>query len=166
MEDLAQLKRLATYCGAFCGECGIYKGRVYAMVSQDFREIIEAAGYSDWLPRFVKLDFDFEDFLKGVEYFSKEDSECYCQEPCKKGGGAPCEIRPCAKEKGIEICYECKEFPCEKLSWILEKHSDRLEDYERFKKLGWAEWMKFHLKRAVKGYAVATRKYYGRAWTE
>lgn len=116
MKEFDQLKKLATYCGSFCGECGILKGRIYAMVAQDFKEIIEAADYSDWLPKFVKLDFDFEEFLKGVEYFSKEDSGCYCQEPCKEGGGAPCKIRPCAKEKGIEICYECEEFPCEKLS--------------------------------------------------
>lgn len=162
MTEIAEQKDLVGYCGAYCGECGMYKGRIYAKVAKDFSEILRAADYADWLPKFVKLDFNFEDFLKGVEYFCNENAGSYCQEPCKEGGGAPCKIRPCAEERGIKICYECEDFPCAHLSWILEKYPDKLEDYERFKKLGLKRWKRFHAKRAEQGYAHTTRKYYAR----
>lgn len=164
--NIDDAKKLIGYCGAYCGECGMYRGRIYAMVAREFLEILKASDYPDWLPKFVKLDFNFEDFLKGVEYFSKEDAESYCQVACKEGGGAPCKIRPCAKERGIEICYECKDFPCEHLSWILEKYPDKLEDYERFKKLGLKGWLEFHAERGEKGYAHTTRRYYTEAKSE
>jgi hypothetical protein len=106
------------------------------------------------------LNFKFENLQKGLEFFANEKSEAYCRVPCKSGGGAPCKIRPCAKERGIEICFECKEFPCENFSWVLKKHPDKSEGYKRYKKLGLDGLIKFYLERAEKGYASGTRKYY------
>jgi len=160
MAGIKRQENLIGFCGAYCGECGMYRGRIYARIAKDFLEILKASDYADWLPNVMKLDFSFEDLLKGLGYFSKKDAGCYCQEPCKEGGGAPCKIRPCAKERRIDICYECEDFPCEHLSWILEKYPDRLEDYERFRKLGLEEWARFHMERGAKGYASATGKYY------
>jgi len=113
MAGIKRQENLIGFCGAYCGECGMYRGRIYARIAKDFLEILRASDYADWLPNVMKLDFSFEDLLKGLEYFSKKDAGCYCQEPCKKGGGAPCKNRPCAREKGVEICYECEDFPCE-----------------------------------------------------
>jgi hypothetical protein len=62
--------------------------------------------------------------------------------------------------RGLEICYECKDFPCEHFSGFFEKHPEKLEDYERFKHLGFERWVRFHAERAEKGYTNATRKYY------
>ncbi|MCJ7570271.1 MAG: DUF3795 domain-containing protein [Candidatus Thermoplasmatota archaeon] len=147
----------------------MYRGRIYAKIAQEFLEVIKAAGYPDELtinPKSVKPDFDFNEFLKGVKYFSKEDSGAYCQEPCKQGGGVSCKNRPCARERGLEICYECKDFPCEHFSWTLEEYPEKLKDYERFKKLGFEGWIRFYAERAEKGYANATRKYYAQAKKE
>jgi len=163
MVDINEAKKLIGYCGIYCGSCGMFRGRIYSKIAQDFLEVIKAAGYPDEITinqKGVKPDFDFDEFLKGIEYFSKEDSAAYCQEPCKKGGGVPCKNRLCAKERGLEICYECKDFPCEHFSWTLEKSPEKAKDYERFKKLGFEGWIRFHAERAEKGYSNATRKYY------
>ena len=80
----------------------MFRGRIYAKIAKDFLEFIKAAGYPDEITinqKGVKPDFDFNEFLKGVECFSKEDSTSYCQEPCKKGGGVQCKNRLCAKER-------------------------------------------------------------------
>ena len=132
-------------------------------MAQDFLEVINAAGYPAELtinPQGVHPDFDFNEFLKGVEYFSKENSGAYCQVPCKQGGGVACKHRPCARERGVEICYACNDFPCEHFSRTLETYPEKRKEYERFKKLGFKEWIRFHAERAEKGYANATRKYY------
>jgi hypothetical protein len=119
-----------------------------------------ATGYSKWLPEAIKLDFNFDEFMKGLEYFSKVESGPYCQVPCKEGGGPPCRRRPCAQEKGIEICYDCDDFPCKYMDWGSRSKSEKIEDCERYKKLGLEGWLKFHIERAEKGYLQTTRKYY------
>ncbi len=163
MAGIKQQEDLIGFCGAYCGECGMYRGRIYARIAKDFLEILKASDYADWLPNVMKLDFSFEDLLKGLEYFSKEHAGCSSQEPCKKGGGAPCENPSCAEERGIAICYEGEDFPSENFDWILEKYPDYLEDYERFKKLGLKGWLRFNAKRAKQGYARTTGKYYARS---
>ncbi len=30
-----------------------------------------------------------------------------------------CQARPCAREKGVELCADCEEFPCKKVSGLL-----------------------------------------------
>ncbi len=76
-------------------------------------------------------------------------------------------MRECAKKKGIEICFECSEFPCKNLSQFEEKEQlGILKEYENFKKLGMEEWIKIQIQKAEKGYCEATKKYYTKAMTE
>jgi hypothetical protein len=166
MTNINDVKKLVTYCGGFCGACAIYKGRIAAMVAQDLMEIIKFAEFADWVPKFEKIDFNFDDFLEGLKYLCDEKAGPYCRAPCKEGGGAPCKIKLCAKEKGIEICFDCEDFPCGHFSWLLEKYPEKLEECKRYKKLGLEEWINFHLERAKKGYASSTKKYYTQAKNE
>ncbi len=163
--DINKAKKLIGYCGSFCGTC-MLKGRIYEDVAKDFWEMLKASDHPNWVPKFEKIDFNFDDFMKGLEYFSNADSGPYCQAPCKEGGGAPCKCRPCAKERGIEICYECKDFPCEHLSWILERNPEKMDDYETFKKLGLKDWLKSHIEKSEKRYLSCTHKYYTKPQTE
>lgn len=153
--------RLVAYCGLHCGECGTYQGKFFRMLSRELKELIEARGDPDWVPRFGGVDFNYEEFLKGLTYYTKLKSGCFNENPCKGGCQIPgCTIKPCAKERGVEICFECDEFPCEKFSGFLERHPDHKMEYEEFKKLGRDEWLKIHAQRVGRGYCRATNKYY------
>lgn len=161
MENTTEIKKLVGYCGIYCGGCGMYKGRIIAKVADDLKELIEAHKYPEWVPKFGGIDFKFGEFQKGLAYFTKEESGCYCQEPCKEGGGVPgCEIRECAKKHGVEICFRCNDYPCRYLFQFLRKHLEIAEEYERFKRLSMEEWIKTQVKKAEKGYCQATRKFY------
>ncbi len=169
MIDIKEAKKLVGYCGIYCGSCGMFRGRIYSKIAQEFLEIIKAAGYPDELtinPNSDKPDFNFTEFRKGLEYLSQENSGAYCQEPCKLGGGVNCEFRLCVKEKGLEICYECDDFPCKYYSKTFKNSSEKQKDYERFKRLGLNRWIRFHKERAEKGYSNATSKYYTQAKNE
>lgn len=43
---------------------------------------------------------------------------------CREGGcttiGGKCDTLECVKQKGVEFCYECKDFPCSKLQPLAE----------------------------------------------
>jgi len=161
MTDINEAKKLIGYCGIYCGKCGMYKGRIIAKVADDLKELIGTHGYPEWVPKFGGIDFKFAEFQKGLAYFTKESSGCYCQEPCKAGGGVPgCKIKECAKEKGIEICFQCDKFPCKTLSKFFKNHPDYFKECERFKKLGMEEWLKLQIQEAEEGYCQVNRKYY------
>ena len=165
MMDISNAKELVGYCGIFCGGSALYKGRVMAGVANDLKELIEAHTFTqDWLSKFFGIDFSFEEFRKGLDYFANKNSNCYPKVPCKRGCGEPCKIKDCAKNRGIEICFECSEFPCKHFSRFEEKERlDIVKEYEKFKKLGMEEWLKLQMQEMKKGYCGATRKYYIKA---
>jgi hypothetical protein len=49
----------------------------------------------------------------------------------------------CSKEKGIDFCFECKEYPCEELIDFQSKMPHRVELWEsqmKIKEIGWENW--------------------------
>lgn len=153
--------RLVAYCGLHCGECGTYRGKFFRMLAGELKELIEAHDHQDWVPKFGGIDFDYEEFLKGLTYYTKLESGCFNENPCKEGCQVPgCMIKPCAKERGVEICFECDEFPCKHFSEFLQGHPDIIKESEDFKRLGREKWLRKHIHRIERGYCRATKKYY------
>jgi len=75
--------------------------------------------------------------------------------------GAPgCKLKGCIKEKGVEICFECDEFTCTRLSKFLEYHPEHMKEYEKYKTLGMDALLKIYPERAEIVYCSATKKYY------
>lgn len=123
------------YCGLYCGTCGTGGGLVSDRAKklkevieaykfedwvQDFFEqadaqlvldqAIRALGYSEedvaeLREERDKSKFDFEQFTKGLEWFTK----LTCP-GCREDGGNPvCPIRMCAQSKQVAGCWECDE---------------------------------------------------------
>jgi hypothetical protein len=92
-------------------------------------------------------DKDKESFETFWEYLS-DLSETETKSFCKDGfecGNPECKIRLCAREKNVEICIECKEYPCKNFE---DLKGDMGEDYELLrkdledlKKIGIQKWI-------------------------
>jgi len=54
------------------------QGKNNIKVADDLKVLIEAHGYPEWVPKFGGIDFNFEEFQKGLLFFTKEGSGCYC----------------------------------------------------------------------------------------
>jgi hypothetical protein len=55
----------------------------------------------------------------GHEHYTAENVRC---DGCRLGehvADQACQARPCAREKGLESCAECAEFPCDKVGHLL-----------------------------------------------
>lgn len=73
---------------------------------------------------------------------------CYCPGCGGGDGNQPCAIAKCSLEhEGIEYCFECSNFPCEKYnkadgfdSFIT--HKNQLKDIEKAKEIGISEYNK------------------------
>jgi hypothetical protein len=159
--DNIEPKTLIAHCGIYCGGCGMYRGRIIARIADDLKKLTEAHRYPEWVPKFGGIDFDFAEFQKGLEYFTRESSGCYCQEPCSQGGGMPrCNIRECAQKREVGICFECSDYPCELFSQFLTNHPEIASERERFQELGPEEWVNAQMRKAERGYCHGTGKYY------
>jgi hypothetical protein len=66
-------------------------------MAEELKRFVQAHGYGEWIEH-VTQDFDFENLMKGLEWFA--NSGCL---GCIQGGGMPnCKVRNYCIEKGLE----------------------------------------------------------------
>ena len=119
-------KDLIAYCGLYCGDCFIYKGKI-ADLARDLRKELRQA-------KFEK----HAEPMSTVPIFEalKDYRQCYdvlgalvkfrCKRTCRGGGGPPfCKMRKCCQKKSIDGCWQCDEFEtCENLDFLKPVHGD------------------------------------------
>ncbi|MBN2168343.1 MAG: DUF3795 domain-containing protein [Actinobacteria bacterium] len=69
----------------------------------------------------------------------------------------PCNVYPCAEEKGIKFCFECSEFPCDHLQPYADKaavvpHNTKLFNLCLIRKMGLEEWAEKKAKTVIRTY--------------
>jgi len=150
-------ENLITYCGVYGGACARWCGNtVFKDFATIFAEWLDAQGYHHWMPTEVK-EFDYAEFRKALDFFSKKDTWLVCRRCCKGGDGRPdCEIRKCCKNRGLDVCFDCDEFPCDKV----KGDTKMIERAKEYKKLGKDEWLRQHVEKAKQGFELHTEKYY------
>jgi len=139
---------LVAPCGDYCGGCGQHTGLIIGTAKQmrEFAELYAFEFRSEGA-------FDFKQFMKGLEWFI-ENAEC---PGCRQGGGPPwCEVKKCAFEKGLRICFECEEFPCSKFEDYADR--DTMDRYRRFKEIGFDKWVEEQWRKAKEGYEIHLQK--------
>ncbi|MBU2643409.1 DUF3795 domain-containing protein [bacterium] len=86
-------------CGLYCGVCGMY----YA--TRDNNE-----------PFLEKLVGVYQGNLPGVKQLTPQDLKCKgCLSDTVSVFCQVCNIKTCAREKGIAGCHECDDFPCQEI---------------------------------------------------
>lgn len=113
-------------CGLNCARCDIY-----------------AAGHGDK----EKRDEILEWFRKELDKTIKpEQVRCDgCRSSLEAHWSPDCKMMLCARKRGIQYCFECKDFPClliEKFSTDgMEHHRRAVERSKRMKKIGLEAWI-------------------------
>ena len=125
------LERLAP-CGLDCERCVRYeKGRVKRLAA----ELAESLkGFENMAPKVTERAPVLEEYGAFVEilgFFTQ--AECA---GCRAGGCllAYCAARVCHQEKGVDYCFQCREYPCDRNSYpeIFERrwrdNNDRMRE--------------------------------------
>jgi hypothetical protein len=124
---MAANKELAAPCGLYCGVCGIY------VATRDNNE-------------------KFKEKLAPVYGAKPEDLVCdgclsrrvwaYCQS---------CPIKSCCRDKKIEGCHQCNEFPCQFIDNFPVPVGKKviLRAIPRWRELGTEQWMQEEEKRYI-----------------
>jgi len=142
MSDYEKESELIAYCGIYCRLCEYYTGRI----RNSARHLLDIVKSHSELKLFADTakTFNFENFVKGLEWISNEISPCVGG--CRGGGGwGDCPLRKCCVQKGVKFCYECNDFPCE----TLKKFPKRVDELNEIGKMGLESWIKQKLEQTL-----------------
>ena len=123
---------LITCCGFYGGSERFSDYTFFRDLATNLAEIVDAHGFHYWMPKSVK-EFDYEEFRKGLDFFSKKESWLVCKRCCE---GKACKITECCQSHGLKICFDCHEFPCDKISGLKHVAKQMRDNYEEYKRLG------------------------------
>ncbi len=129
------------YCGSYCRTCYWYNDALRKPAAQLLdlvKSHFEVAGWIDYKGGCSK------ETIKGLEILSKSA----CAFNCKGGSGwGGCPVRKCCIAKGIDFCFECQEFPCERNWSEKSEHANvftanKMKRLQEMKEIGVEEWIK------------------------
>ncbi len=132
-----QIKDCLAPCGLCCETC-------FAHVDGDIRNYslklkeklgnfqINAKRFETLLdnPVFKK----YIDFKEMLDYFASKNCKGCRNEQCRLF--KDCGVRPCHQEKGIDFCYQCDEFPCDRTNFDTGLYKGWVMINEKIKKIG------------------------------
>jgi hypothetical protein len=123
-----------TYCGLYCKSCSA-RGRI-PQQAQALKQSLEKEGFTAWGPQVFP---NFEAFWTLMSDLGDHDKAC---PGCRAGGGYPaCEIRVCARERAVDICALCEDFPCDRIQQFTRRYPTLLVDGQRLKEIGIDAWI-------------------------
>jgi len=115
--------------------CSIVNGIPQAAVQ--LHEIMQESG---WEYYGDQLYPEFQAFWKVLTDLKQMDETSPL---CKGGCGDPdCAIRICAKERGLEVCALCEDFPCQLLVDFQRRYPFLIENGNRIKEIGIEAWLR------------------------
>jgi hypothetical protein len=112
---------LLSDCGLYCGSCG-----VYIATQENDEEKLRSLAHI--------LNQSIEDTL--CDGCGSERRSLHCQKICT--------FITCKKDKGVEICSDCQEFPCQALQTFIAAMPHRVEiidSLKRLKEIGSDKWL-------------------------
>ena len=144
-----KLKLLAP-CGIYCGLCSS-RNRMPAQ-AQALRQTMWNGGW-DSLGREVK---DFREFWRFLNRITDPEESCPgCRTPGAPpfcGGPESCDIRQCALERKIDLCVDCRDWPCARIERLGRSYVTLIADGTRLKKIGVDKWLGEQEARAKTGF--------------
>ena len=136
-------RKYICYCGLYCENCAV-KAKV-GPAGKVLYEEMKKAGFEDVI-HFIPGGEGFWPFLKGMA----ENGMCIS---CKDGGGNPgCAIRKCAKEKNVEACALCENYPCDALAEFFKGYPSLKQDNALLREKGMEAWGCLQDERRAKGF--------------
>lgn len=110
-------------CGTFCGDCEIYIAYSTNNIEAQRRiaEKYNKANNCSITPDKVKC--------------------LGCKGPAAGCWNGHCKNRACGEERGIEFCYQCREYPCDSLQEFFDHHPEARENLRTISKIGPDAWV-------------------------
>ena len=141
MEKISEV----AYCGVYCPNCGercTLPERASALTDG-----MKEGEYDEWAHGLEGFT-TFWKFLNGM--VDQQEVKSCRNENC---GYPPCGIRKCAKSRGVDVCPQCADYPCEMIQVFSNSEPTLIFDGTRMKAIGLPQWINEQDARRSKGFS-------------
>lgn len=107
------IRRELAPCGLMCGKCLAFAGgpiqRLSAKLAGELGD--NFAAYAERFKAMNPVFEDYEQFREMLDFFAQ--GSCG---GCRESGCLfkDCKVTGCAKDMGVDYCFQCDEFPCDR----------------------------------------------------
>ena len=128
-------------CGLSCETCFARVGGDIHRLSRELKD--KLGNFAPYAKRFenmleVPVFQKYPDFAAMLDYFGSNNCLGCRSEQCRLFKN--CGIRPCHQQKGVDFCFQCDEFPCDKTNfdqslqkaWVLINEKIRKTGVEQY----------------------------------
>ena len=142
-------KKYICYCGLYCENCAV-KAKI-GPASENLYEEMKKAGFEEIIS-FIPGGDGFWPFLKNMA------AKGLCSS-CVEGGGNPrCAVRICAREKGVDMCALCGDYPCDTFTAFFEGYPTLKSDNVLLREKGMEAWAKLQDERRSNGFTYTDNR--------
>ena len=111
----AEIIKCLAPCGLNCVKCiGFDEGDIKKHSNELKRLLGSFDNYAERFSNFIPVFKNYSAFKELLNYFTQANCK-----GCRQGDGKypNCSVASCCKQKGIDFCFQCEEFPCEKTNF-------------------------------------------------
>jgi len=121
-------------CGLNCSKCMAFAD---GLISRHARELSRLLGsfdtYAERFSKFIPVFNDYPQFKNLLDFFTQADCRGCRKGECKYPN---CVVPECSRERKIDFCFQCDEFPCEKVTFDPHLKKRWLSMNRRMKEIG------------------------------
>jgi hypothetical protein len=113
--EYAEILKILAPCGLNCAKCiGFADGEIKKQAS-DIKKLLESFdSYAERFSHFLPVFKNYPSFKELLNHFAQADCSGCRKGDCKYPN---CGVAVCYKQKGVDFCFQCEEFPCNKTNF-------------------------------------------------
>ncbi|MGE5809087.1 MAG: DUF3795 domain-containing protein [Nitrospirota bacterium] len=121
-------------CGLDCMKCQMSADGDIRRHSQELKRLLGSFdGYAERFSKFLAVYGNYPQFKDLLDHFSRANCKGCRQGDCKYPN---CGVAKCSKSKGVDFCFQCQEFPCNKSNFDPNLHERWIRMNRRMRELG------------------------------
>lgn len=124
-------------CGISCEKCFAFNEGEIKYHSGELKKFL--GNFDIYASRFVDLLDEpvfgkYPEFKELLSYFTSVECKGCRKESCKLF--KTCNVRECHKQKGVDFCFQCEEFPCDNTGFDEHLYNRIVSINKRMKEIG------------------------------
>jgi len=129
-----EIKSFLAPCGLNCMKCQMYSEGDIKRHSAELQTLLGAFdSYAERFSKFLSIYQNYPAFKQLLAHFSQANCKGCRRGDCKYPN---CGVATCHRQKGVDFCFQCSDFPCEKSNFDPNLHERWLRMNRRMRELG------------------------------
>ena len=132
--NYSEIKKILAPCGLNCGKCLAYTEGEIKFHSKKLKDLLGSFNkYAERFSKFMPVFKKYHNFEEILNFFIQNECRGCRSGDCKYPN---CGVAVCYKQKGVDFCFQCQDFPCEKTNFDDDLKERWLKMNRRMKEIG------------------------------